>query len=152
MRHGDTEITEENQESQISNLKSQILPSMPSVSHSIHRARPRPAAMAAHAGGGGAAFGGFGTDQIDGGENHDLIIGGETTTTNEEFAVDLLQMLATWVASHPANLATSVLSPDDLAVDTLLGSSGDDDFYLGAGDITPDYRISPEHGNDRRFP
>ncbi|WP_425615740.1 Ig-like domain-containing protein [Anatilimnocola sp. NA78] len=97
-------------------------------------------------------IGGFGSDQLFGEENRDLLIGGEITTTNEAFTTELLQMLATWVASHPGNLATSVLSPDDAAVDTLFGASGDDDFYRGTGDLTPDYRFSPEHGNDRRFP
>jgi hypothetical protein len=102
-------------------------------------------------------IGGAGADQLLGDVDHDLMVGGDTTNSQSLSAGDandlaLQALLASWLASHTANLASSILAADDGQVDRLTGSSGDDDFYLGTGDIATDYLYSPAHGNDRKYP
>ncbi|QDU31949.1 Hemolysin, plasmid [Anatilimnocola aggregata] len=97
-------------------------------------------------------IGGAGSDKLNGDEDHDLLIGGESNTSATLNDNALFQMLSRWVNEHRLDVTIDPLSSDDNAVDTMFGLSGDDDFYLGSGDLIPDYLASPQHGNDRRFP
>lgn len=112
-------------------------------------------------GGNGIDFliGSAGADTIHGNAGDDLIVGGATTNSNSLTAGDtadaaLIAMLTSWAATKPTNLVTSVLSPNDNAVDTLWGETGNDDFYRATGtaaDTLPDYRAAGM-GTDRRYP
>ncbi len=100
-------------------------------------------------------LGGAGVDLLHGDAGNDLLVGGETTNSNSLHFYDssdlqLFDMLNTWITTRPSGLATSVLSPNDAAIDTLFGETGTDDFYIGSGDLTPDYR-APGQGADRRY-
>jgi hypothetical protein len=101
-------------------------------------------------------LGGAGSDQLHGEQGNDLLVGSETTQGNSQSLFDpadnqLVNLLINWVTFQSANLVTTMLGPDDVAVDTLFGEGGDDDFYVGPGDLSPDYRAAG-NGNDRRYP
>ncbi|WP_254508483.1 lamin tail domain-containing protein [Anatilimnocola floriformis] len=88
-------------------------------------------------------IGGLGADQMNGDEGADLLIGGDTTNSGSSTAGDandvaLLAMLTSWNATRPAGLATPLLAGNDNSIDTLSGYTGDDDFYVNTGDLTPD--------------
>src|SRR5690606_36175697 len=79
-------------------------------------------------------IGSTGVDILQGGAVRDLLIGGNTTHSSSVSIWDfgdqqLIQVLANWIANHNAGFLTATLSADDAAADTLLGETGDDDFY-----------------------
>ncbi|WP_254512565.1 calcium-binding protein [Anatilimnocola floriformis] len=89
-------------------------------------------------------IGSGGADIIDGSEDNDVVIGrGLTTDVSTTFgdANDLsnFNLLQAWVNTGTLGLFLGVLGPDDAAVDTLYGFTGDDDFYADLFDIRPDF-------------
>lgn len=108
-------------------------------------------------GGSGHDFlmGGAASDILNGDAGNDLLVGGDVTYSNSMMPMDsdatLVGMLSSWITSHGTGLVTNALSPDDAAADTLFGQAGDDDFYLGPLDTTPDFG-GVGLGSDRRYP
>lgn len=100
-------------------------------------------------------IGGLGADTLNGDDGNDLLFGGDTTNSASSLAGDandlaLMAMLASWAASRPAGLATSVSAGNDNAPDSLSGYVGDDDFYVHPGDNLGDFNM-PFMGTDRLF-
>lgn len=101
-------------------------------------------------------IGGRGGDLITGGDGHDLIVANDTTNSGSSTAGDtndlaLLALLTSWNATRAPGLASGIVSGDDGALDILLGSKGDDDFYAHLSDSLVDLN-SRRNGTDRRFP
>jgi autotransporter-associated beta strand protein len=100
-------------------------------------------------------IGGVGADLLNGDEGNDLLFGNDTTNSASSTADDandmaLMSLLANWVATRPAGLASSVSAGSDGAADSLQGYTGDDDFYLAPGDSAGDFGL-PFMGTDRTF-
>jgi Ca2+-binding RTX toxin-like protein len=115
--------------------------------------------------------GGGGNDDLGGGDGHDLLIGGagpdllrgnsgndllagadtdDHSTMPDGVDQGMIILLAGWISSRPANHLNPFLVFDNEA-DLLFGEAGDDDFYTGAGDLTPDFG-GGGLGADRRYP
>lgn len=100
-------------------------------------------------------IGGLGSDSINGDDGSDLLFGGDTSNSASSTAGDsndlaLMAMLASWAASHPAGLLSSVIGANDSAADFLNGYLGDDDMYIQTGDNSGDFGM-PFMGTDRWF-
>jgi len=63
----------------------------------------------------------------------------------------LMALLANWISTHGAGIATGIVAGDDGAADMLTGGSGDDDFYALLSDTLNDFNTFGS-GTDRRFP
>ncbi|WP_254508842.1 beta strand repeat-containing protein [Anatilimnocola floriformis] len=100
-------------------------------------------------------IGGTGGDTINGDDGRDLLFAGNTTNSASSTAGDandlaLISMLLSWTTSHPSGLASSLTTGNDGAADSLLGYTGDDDFYANTGDALSDFNL-PYMGTDRLF-
>jgi Ca2+-binding RTX toxin-like protein len=101
-------------------------------------------------------IGGKGRELVSGGDGHDLLVANDTPNSASSTAGDtndlaLLALLASWNATHAPGLANAIVASDDGAVDVLLGSKGNDDFYASLSDFLVDFN-SRRKGTDRRFP
>lgn len=100
-------------------------------------------------------IGGLGGDSINGDDGRDLLFGGNTTNSASSTIGDandlaLMAMLVSWTMSHPSGLASGVSAGNDGSPDSLLGYTGDDDFYVNTNDATSDFGL-PYMGTDRYF-
>lgn len=100
-------------------------------------------------------IGGTGGDSINGDDGVDLLFGGDTTNSASSTPGDandlaLMAMLVSWTNSHPAGLASGISAGNDGSPDSLLGYTGDDDFYVNTNDATSDFGL-PFMGTDRFF-
>ncbi len=100
-------------------------------------------------------IGGTGGDSINGDDGVDLLFGGNTTNSASSTPGDandlaLMAMLVIWTNSHPAGLASGISGGNDGSPDSLLGFTGDDDFYVNTNDVTSDFGL-PFMGTDRFF-
>ena len=100
-------------------------------------------------------IGGTGGDSINGDDGRDILFGGNTTnsassTPGDANDVALMAMLVSWTTSHPSGLASPLTTGNDAAADSLLGYTGDDDFYANTGDALSDFNL-PYMGTDRLF-
>lgn len=100
-------------------------------------------------------IGGTGGDSINGDDGVDLLFGGNTTNSASSTPGDandlaLMAMLVSWTTSHPAGLASGISAGNDGSPDSLLGYTGDDDFYVNTNDVTSDFGL-PFMGTDRFF-
>lgn len=94
-------------------------------------------------------IGGADGDTLHGNDGDDLMLSGETThgvsTQSGDLAdISLASLLFTWSTLHPGNMASAILSPNDQAHDDLFGDAGNDDFYLGGGDLAVDFSAGDE--------
>lgn len=100
-------------------------------------------------------IGGAGADALDGLEGNDLLFSGNLTLASSTSVTDstdtaLLSLLNQWTSFRTAGLLSSLRGPNDNAVDSLNGGTGDDDFYGEANDVTADFNLA-FMGSDRRF-
>lgn len=99
-------------------------------------------------------FGGSGADNLSGGDGNDLLVAGSvanelSSAVNDPNDLALIALLATWggSGSNRTGLAAIAQGGD---VDSLSGSTGDDDFSFGGNDLLADFN-APGMGTDEQF-